>query len=64
MQSDATVVSMAAVFLEIAAIIIAMLGQKMLHWQLSKVFLFGMYHCNFEVINWVSNKKMKKLEIE
>ena len=31
MQSDATVVSMAAVFLEIAAIIIAMLGQKMLH---------------------------------
>ena len=51
MQSDATVVSMAAVFLEIAAIIRAMLGQKMLHWQLSKVFLFGMYHCNFEVIN-------------
>ena len=31
MQSDVTVVSMAAVFLKIAAIIIAMFGQKMLH---------------------------------
>ena len=24
---------------------------------------FGMYNCNFEAINWVLNKKKKKLEM-
>ena len=43
MQSDTTVVSIAA------AIIIATYGQKTLHWQLRKVILSGMYNCNFEV---------------
>ena len=38
-------------FFKIAAMIIAMLGQKTLHWQLSKVTLCDMYHCDFEAIN-------------
>ena len=51
MQSDTTVVSVAEVFFKKAVIIIAILGQKKLHWQLSKVILSGMYSCNFEAIN-------------
>ena len=51
MQSDTTVVSIAPVFLIDAAIIIAIHGQKTLHWQLSKVILTGMYNCSFEAIN-------------
>ena len=51
MQSDTTVVSIAAIFFKKAAIIIATHGQKTLHWQLSKVILSGMYNCNFEAIN-------------
>ena len=46
MQSDTTVVSIAAAFcFEKAAIIIAMLRQKTLQWQLSKVTPSGMYNC-------------------
>ena len=51
MQSDTTVVSIAAVFLIAAAIIIATCGQKTLQWQLSNVILSGMYNSNFEAIN-------------
>ena len=51
MQSDTTVDSIAAVFLKKAVVIIATQGQKILHWQLSKVILPGMYNCNFEAIN-------------
>ena len=50
MQSDTTV-SIAAVFLIAAAIIITTHGQKTLHWQLSKVILSGICNCNFEAIN-------------
>ena len=63
MQSDTTVVSIATVFFKKAAIIIAIHGQKTLHWQLSKVILSGMYKCNFEVANYVLNKRIKKLEM-
>ena len=58
MQSDNTVVSIAAVFFKKAATIIAIHGQKTLHWQLSKVILSGTYNCNFEAINY---KRMIKL---
>ena len=34
-----------------AAIILAILGQKTLHWQLSKVIPSGMSNCNLETIN-------------
>ena len=51
MQLNTTVVSIAALHFKKAAVIIAMHGQKTLHWQLSKVILSGMYNCNFEVIN-------------
>ena len=51
MQSDTTVVSIAAVFSIKAAIIIATHDKKTLHWQLSKVILSGMYNSNFEGIN-------------
>ena len=51
MQLNTTVVSIAALYFKKAAVIIAMHGQKTLHWQLSKVILSGMYNCNFEVIN-------------
>ena len=44
MQSDTIVVSIAAVFLKRAAIIIATHGQKTLLWQLSRVILSGMYN--------------------
>ena len=50
MQSDTTIVSIAAALFKKAAIIIAIHGQKALHWQLSKVILSGMYNCNFEAI--------------
>ena len=36
----------------IAAIITAIHCQKLLYWQLSKVTLYVMYNCNFEVINY------------
>ena len=39
MELVTTVVSIAAVFLKNVAIIIAIHGQKTLHWQLSKVIL-------------------------
>ena len=51
MQSDTTVVSIAAVFFKKAAIVITIHGQKTLHCQLSKVILSGVYNCNFEAIN-------------
>ena len=51
MQSDNTVVSIAVVFSQKAAIIIATHGPKTLHWQLSKDILSSMYNCNFEAIN-------------
>ena len=51
MQSDTTVVSIAAAFFKKAAIIIATNGQKTLHSQLSKLILSDMYNCNFEAIN-------------
>ena len=63
MQSDTTVVSIAAVFFKKAAIIIATHGQKTLLWQLSKVILSGMYNWNFKTISQVLNKRMKKLEM-
>ena len=47
-----------------AAIIIAILAQEMLRWQLSKVLTSGMYKSNFEAINKVVNKRMKKLKME
>ena len=50
-QSDTTVVSIAAIFLVAVAIIIATHGQKTLHWKLSKVILSGMSKCDFEAIN-------------
>ena len=50
MQSDTTVVSIAAV--NNTSNIIAMHGQKTLHWQLSTAILwYYMYNCNFEAIN-------------
>ena len=61
MQSDTTIVSIAAAFFKKAATIIAIHGQKTLHWQLSKVILSGTYNCNFEAINY---KRMNKLEME
>ena len=51
MQSDTTVVSTAAVFFKKAAIVIAIHGQKTLHWQSNKFTLSGMYNCNFEAVN-------------
>ena len=60
MQSDTTIVSIAAVFSKKAAIIAATHGPKTLHWQLSTVILSGMYNCNFEAINEVLNQRMKK----
>ena len=41
MQSDTTAVSIAAVLFQKVAIVIAIHGQKTLHWQLSKVILSG-----------------------
>ena len=49
MQSNTTVVPIAAVFYKKATIIIALVGQKILNLMLSKVIPSGMY--NFEVIN-------------
>ena len=51
MPPDTTFAFIAAVFFKNAAIIIAMHGQKTLHWQVSKVILSGMYKRNFELIN-------------
>ena len=51
MQSDTIVVSIGAVFFKKAAIVMAIHGQKTLHWQLSKVIAAGMYNCSFEAIN-------------
>ena len=71
MQSDTTIVSIPTVFVSIvaviliaAAIIIATHGQKSLPWQLRNVILSGMYNCNFEAINYVLNKRMRKLKME
>ena len=52
MQPDTTIVSIAAVFfLKKTQLLLAILGQKTLHWQLNKVILYGMYNYNFEAIN-------------
>ena len=51
MQSDTTVVSITAVFLKKEAIIIAMNGQKTLHWQVSKVILLSICNYNFEAVD-------------
>ena len=51
-------------FLIAVAIIIATYGQKTLHWKLRKVILSCMYNCNFQAINQVLNKRMRKLEME
>ena len=40
-----------SVFFKKAAIIIAILHQKTLQWQLGKVIPSGMFNCNFEAIN-------------
>ena len=61
---DTTVVSIVAVFFKKTAIIIATHGKKTLYWQFSKVILSGMCNCNFEAMNYVLNKRMKKLEME
>ena len=63
-QLDTTVVSIVAVFFKKTAIIIATHGKKTLYRQFSKVILSGMCNCNFEAINYVLNKRMKKLEME
>ena len=47
-----------------AAITIAILGEKTLHWQLNKIISFCMYNCNFEAIKSVLNERMKKVEME
>ena len=44
MQSDTTVASIAAVFFKKTAVIVAILGQKALHWQLSRVLPSDMYN--------------------
>ena len=52
MQSDTTAAPRAAVFFfKKGAIIIAIHGQKTLHWQLNKVILSGIDNCNVEAIN-------------
>ena len=52
MQLDATVVSIAAVFVKKAAVVIAIHGRKTFHWQSSKVLVVSvMYNCNFEAMN-------------
>ena len=51
-------------FLIASAIKIATYDKKKLHWQLRKVILPGMYNCNFEAINQVLNKRMRKLDME
>ena len=51
MQSDTTFVSIAAAFFKKVIIVLAIHGQKTLHWQLSKVILSGIYNCNFKAIN-------------
>ena len=53
-----------SLFLKNAALIIATHGQRALHWQLSKAILSDMQNCNFEAINQVLNKRMKKLEMK
>ena len=51
MQSDATVVFIAAVFFKEATVIITTLSQKTLHWQLNKVMPSGMCNCNLKAID-------------
>ena len=51
MQSDTTVVSIVRVFSKKAAIIIAILSQKALHWQLSEIIPSVLYNCNSEATN-------------
>ena len=48
MQPDTTAFSIVLVFFKKAAIIIAILGRKTLHWQLKKVIPSSMYNCEFE----------------
>ena len=64
MQSDTTVNSIAAVFFKKADTIVAIIGQKTLHWQLNIAIPCGMYDCNFEAINWALRKRTKKVEME
>ena len=64
MLSNTTVNSIAAVFFKKADIIVAIIGQKTLHWQLNTVIPSGMYDCNFEAIKWALKKRTKKVEME
>ena len=51
MEMGTALVSIAAVFFNKTASITAIHGQKTLHWQLSKVIVYGMYNCTFEAID-------------
>ena len=46
-----------SLFLKKTAIIIAIHGQKTLHWQLRKVIISGMYNCNFEALLCIRFRK-------
>ena len=50
MQLDTTVFSIAEALFKKTAIIIAILGQKILHGQLSKAILSSMYNSDFEAV--------------
>ena len=63
MLSNTTVNSIAAVFFKKADIIVAIIGQKTLHWPLNTVIPSGMYDCNFEAINWALKKRTKKVDM-
>ena len=64
MQLDTTVFAIAEALFKKTAIIIAILGQKILHGQLSKAILSSMYNSDFEAVSWVLKKRMKKLKMK
>ena len=64
MQLDTTVFSIAEALFKKTAIIIAILGQKILHGQLSKAILSSMYNSDFEAASQVLKKRMKKLKMK
>ena len=51
MQMDTETIAMAGVIFEKTALIIAILGQKMVNWHLNKVVPSTMCNYNFEAIN-------------
>ena len=51
-------------FLKKTFIIIAILAQKTMCWQLNKVIPSGMYNCRFQAISKVLNERMKKAKIK